>query len=248
VSRCGPFGTVLKAGELSNFSIGGSRVRPISESQEYCKPSSNNNWDYFLLVREWPGTMTPGPLPTFVDTFTLHGLWPNRNDGSWPQCCNNSYPFSYNQIAPIINDVERVWYDTMHDQQNATSFWGHEWDKHGTCWAAASGGNELKYFQMCVQLHDAMTLAEWLAAANIVPADPSQTLYSRSAFVSAISASLGATPLLKCTYLNGNTVIQNVGVCVSPSGSVMECPANQVATWAKDENCGDNFGLPTIPH
>ncbi len=91
VSRVGPFGTVLKHGQLSNFSIGGSRVvaAPLSASQDYCRPSDSTNWDYFLLVREWPGTMTPGPLPSYIDTFTLHGLWPNRNDGSWPQCCNN---------------------------------------------------------------------------------------------------------------------------------------------------------------
>ncbi len=101
---------------------------------------------------------------------------------------------------------------------------------------------------MCIDLHDAMTFAVWLAQANIVPADPSQTMYQKSDFVAAIQKGLGFAPLLKCTNLNGNTVIQNLGACVNKNRQVMQCPDNQIATWQKDENCGDSFGYPTIPH
>ena len=213
-----------------------------------CRPSSDASWDYLLFVREWPGTMSPGALPNFVDTFTLHGLWPNRDDGSWPQCCNRSYPFNYDEIAPIIQSVERVWYDTMHDQQNASSFWGHEWDKHGTCWASPFAASERDYFQQCVSLHDSMKLTQWLANAGITPADPSQTTYMRDQFVGAIQQNLGHSPLIKCTNLNGNTVIENVAVCLDKSFQVIDCPDNQVATWAQSENCGGSFGFPVIPH
>ncbi len=92
ISRVGPFGTVLKNGQLSSFSLQQDEgAKSSSFSQDYCRPSENNDWDYFLLVREWPGTMTPGALPSYINTFTLHGLWPNRNDGSWPECCNNRH-------------------------------------------------------------------------------------------------------------------------------------------------------------
>ncbi len=123
--------------------------------------------------------------------------------------------------------------------------------QHGTCWATTQpghSGTELQYFKMCIRLHDQMTLAKWLAAAGIVPADPNSVTYQRSDFINAIQAGMGQTPLLKCTNLNGNTVIQNVGVCVNKQQQIMACPPNQVATWAHDENCGSSFGMPIIPH
>ncbi len=55
----------------------------------------DTSFDFFLLVREWPGTIAKQPMPAYINTFTLHGLWPQRNDNTWPQFCNDSYPFSY---------------------------------------------------------------------------------------------------------------------------------------------------------
>jgi hypothetical protein len=204
VSTTGPFGTVLKSGNMENITITGS-AKTVSnyKAEDYCSPSSNYDWDYLLLVREWPGTMTPGALPSYVDTFTLHGLWPNRNDGSYPQCCNNSYPFSYAQILPIIDDVRRVWYDTLHDNLNGTSFWEHEWSKHGTCAISdgSIGSTEREYFQTCVNLHDQMTEVEWLSEAGIVPADPSSKMYDQNDFRDALSKGLGQEILIKVSLL-----------------------------------------------
>lgn len=103
VSGTGPYGTVLRNATLATIPIGRPEEHHVRASRQHsgCKPSRTNAWDYFLFVREWPGTMTPGPVPKYVDTFTLHGLWPNRNDGTWPQCCNGSYPFRFKQIEPI---------------------------------------------------------------------------------------------------------------------------------------------------
>ena len=253
ISPVGAFGTVPQHSTLASIAIPSREVLPTKarlgrRSQSHsdsCRPSDSFSWDYLLLVREWPGTVSPGALPSYIDSFTLHGLWPNNNDGSYPQCCNNSYPFSYNQIAPIIQDVDRIWYDTLHDQANATSFWSHEWSKHGTCAVldSAIGSDERAYFQTCINLHDQMTEAKWLAAAGIVPADPSQTLYKQSAFVDALQQGLGVAPLIKCSSLNGNNVIENLGVCLDKSLTIITCP--YLHGWG---NCDDEFGLPLIPH
>jgi len=248
VSKTGPFGTVLKSGSVENITLGKDKSQALYKAEDYCKPSSNFDWDYLLLVREWPGTMTPGPLPSYVKSFTLHGLWPNRNDGSYPQCCNNSYPFSYNQIEPIIDDVRRVWYDTLHDNLNGTSFWEHEWSKHGTCAVSdgAIGYTELDYFQACVDLHDKMLEYQWLAAAGIYPSSTKE--YYQDDFVAAIQKSLGQTPLIKCQYKDHQNVIANIGVCIDKNLNVMECPSNQVSQWSHEANCEDKFLFPEIPH
>jgi hypothetical protein len=31
----------------------------------------------------WPGTLTQSTLPRNVNTFTLHGMWAERNDNTW---------------------------------------------------------------------------------------------------------------------------------------------------------------------
>ena len=65
--------------------------------------SSNNDWDFLLYVERcvcvlvrslrlpsisnrcfsWPGTLTQSTLPRNVNTFTLHGMWAERNDNTW---------------------------------------------------------------------------------------------------------------------------------------------------------------------
>lgn len=243
VGSVGPFGTVLKNGTMA--------IIPIqSKKQAQQMSSSNNSWDYFLLVREWCGTMSPGPLPSYVNTFTLHGMWPNRLDGSWPQFCNSSYPFNYAEIADIIVPLDRAWYDTMHDQANGTDFWSHEWDKHGTCAMSDRSccGSERQYFQSAIQMHDRLTEAQWLANAGIVPADQTQTLYAKSDFINALQQGLGVEPLIRCTNLNGINVIMDVGVCVDKSLKVMKCPQNQFDTWQREAHCNDQFGYPLVPH
>ena len=251
ISHVGPFGTVVHDSSLANISLPDNKTTESQSKFDSCQPSSNFEWDYFLLVREWPGTVSPGALPSYITSFTLHGLWPNRNDGSYPQCCNSSYPFSYAEIAPIIQDVDRIWYDTLHDQLNATSFWGHEWDKHGTCAMLGDPSccsSERAYFETCISLHDQMTEVKWLAAAGIVPADPSQTLYKQSDFISAIQQGLGQQPLIKCQNdSNGNNVVYDLGVCIDKSLNIIACPENMIQNWANN-NCNDEIGFPEIPH
>lgn len=33
--------------------------------------------------------------------FTIHGLWPNYNNGQWPQFCDPDYKFDEDQIADL---------------------------------------------------------------------------------------------------------------------------------------------------
>ncbi|KAG6748829.1 hypothetical protein POTOM_048765 [Populus tomentosa] len=58
-------------------------------------------FDYFALSLQWPGTYCRhtrhccsknaccrgANAPT---EFTIHGLWPDYNDGTWPACCTRS--------------------------------------------------------------------------------------------------------------------------------------------------------------
>ncbi|ODV64257.1 ribonuclease T2, partial [Ascoidea rubescens DSM 1968] len=77
------------------------------------------------------------------DSFTIHGLWPDKCDGSWEQFCDRStqIPFSRTfDLRSVIRDqfnetllldyMNEYWKDFSRDDSN---LWKHEFNKHGTC-------------------------------------------------------------------------------------------------------------------
>lgn len=248
ISHVGPFGTVLRNGQIAKVNLPrGSTMAANGILPKF----DDNSWDFFLLVREWPGTIATQPMPSYLNSFTVHGLWPQRQDNTWPSFCNNSYPYRYSEIAGILHQLDVAWFDSLHGHVNGSDFWSHEWEKHGTCAMVGDRsmiGSELGYFQAAISLHDQITEVAWLAQAGITPADPSQTMYDTDKFLSAMSDQLGQQAMIKCSHKDGNTVINNFGVCIDKSLSVMACPDSLIQQWQQSANCGSQVGYPVIPH
>ncbi|KAE9463675.1 hypothetical protein C3L33_04410, partial [Rhododendron williamsianum] len=98
-------------------------------------------FDYFALALQWPGTYCQrtrhccssnaccrgSNAPT---EFTIHGLWPDYNDGSWPSCCTRSN-FDIEKISTLLDDIQKYWPSlscgspsTCHGGKGL--FWAHE--------------------------------------------------------------------------------------------------------------------------
>ncbi|XAR60866.1 Ribonuclease T(2) [Bertholletia excelsa] len=98
-------------------------------------------FDYFALALQWPGTYCQrtshccssnaccrgSNAPT---EFTIHGLWPDYNDGSWPACCTRSN-FDLKEISTLRDALEKYWPSlscgspsTCHGGKGI--FWAHE--------------------------------------------------------------------------------------------------------------------------
>lgn len=77
------------------------------------------------------------------DRLTIHGLWPNNDDGSYPQSCSNE-KFDLSSLEPIREELEQEWPNIKALPNSAShgDFWEHEWSKHGTC----TGLSQLEYF------------------------------------------------------------------------------------------------------
>lgn len=65
--------------------------------------------------------------------FTIHGLWPEYSDGSWPQFCNKTDKLNFNNIQHLIPQIKKYWITCPEYNNNESWFLEHEWSKHGTC-------------------------------------------------------------------------------------------------------------------
>jgi ribonuclease I len=102
------------------------RNTPASESAPPAKRAAlpiGSGFDYYLLNLSW----SPEFCYSHPDaaecashfTFVLHGLWPQNNDGTYPENCSNAPgptdPSAFKDIYPDPGLLE------------------HEWRAHGTC-------------------------------------------------------------------------------------------------------------------
>ncbi|KAL3008931.1 hypothetical protein AAZX31_07G057400 [Glycine max] len=98
-------------------------------------------FDYFAFALQWPGTYckrTRSCCPTngccrgsnFPTVFTIHGLWPDYNDGTWPSCCSGS-SFDPKEILTLTNSLEQYWPSLSCSKPSLChggkgTFWAHE--------------------------------------------------------------------------------------------------------------------------
>ncbi len=93
-----------------------------------------------------------------VTGFTLHGIWPTRNDGSYPSYCDENDGFDVNQIETLIPDLDVAWYD--YEAESDYGLWSHEWDKHGTCAAELPAlSTQYNFFNYGISLYNNLDIA-----------------------------------------------------------------------------------------
>lgn len=99
-----------------------SSSSPASSAQRSAVPAGSG-FDYYLLNLSWsPEFCYSHPDAAECanhSTFVLHGLWPQNNDGTYPENCSSapgpSDPSAFADIYPEASLLE------------------HEWKTHGTC-------------------------------------------------------------------------------------------------------------------
>jgi ribonuclease T2 len=101
--------------------------------------AQQQSFDYYLLNLSWSPQFcaskgrSADPQQCGVDKhfgFVVHGLWPQYNNGKWPQDCSTE------KASPAV-------VDSMLDIMPSRKLVQHEWQKHGTCSGLGVDG----YFQ-----------------------------------------------------------------------------------------------------
>ncbi|KAF2798235.1 ribonuclease M [Melanomma pulvis-pyrius CBS 109.77] len=199
-----------------------------------------------LQTQFWDTAPVTGP----VDSWTLHGLWPDHCDGTYDANCDASR--AYTNISSIISSfgktdllsyMQTYWKDYQGDDE---TFWEHEWAKHGTCISTLEPDcytnhkpteEVVDYFQKAVDLFKALPSYTWLAAAGITPS--TTKTYTTAAIQAAITAKRpGVSVTLGCSssalneiwyhYDVRGSVQTGEFVAANPDGTKSTCPSTGI--------------------
>ncbi|KAL0489175.1 ribonuclease 1 [Acrasis kona] len=198
-------------------------AEPLSLAKivEERKPSRDDHFDYFYLSMQWPGSLCrflhPCRVPEhYANNFTIHGLWPQRKDGSYPSNCKSSAGrFDYDQIESLATDLHHYWYDFKED---GTNFWAHEWNKHGVCATSLEATNtQLKYFRTTLNLAKYTPITAALAKGGVVPGDKE---YPLEQVENAFLENLGGIPEMICDF---DGTVKEFRFCFSKDLKLFDC-------------------------
>jgi len=200
--------------------VAGCRSAPAAkesvgtESARERAQSTGSGFDYYLLNLSWSPEFCyshPSAVECAAhDTFVLHGLWPENNDGTYPENCSNAPgladPGPYSDLYPDRGLLE------------------HEWRTHGTC----SGLSADAFFATVRRAYQSVkippALANLKAQASIAPED----------ILGLFTESNPEIPRASLVLSCGHNYLTAVEVCVDkelhpvPCNGVRSCRANVV--------------------
>jgi ribonuclease T2 len=181
--------------------------------------STPGEFDYYLLNLSWApefcsthtGQVSSSECdPAHHFGFVVHGLWPENNDGSYPQDCGSSSPVSQSIVQHMV---------TIMPNRGLIQ---HEWAKHGTC----TNLNAQDYFnQIESAFHRVQIPPEYRNPSSPVTASPAEV---EQKFAQANNAPAGAFRVV-CSQSE-----LDVEACLTKDlrfrqcGQVRDCRASQV--------------------
>lgn len=177
-------------------------------------------FDLFLFVRSYgPGFCSEEECSMKPPSaFTIHGLWPENRNGSWPEFCQGAPARASSAAAPPRPaSAAAMACEWPSFKGGDAAFHDHEWARHGTCAEPVLGGRAA-FFQRVLKLNAEYDLNAALDRANILPSNSRS--YSRAALVSAVRRAYGVAPLLSCA----SSRLVEVWMCMDLRLKPMSCP------------------------
>lgn len=166
--------------------------------------------------------------------LTIHGLWPNYDDG-YVSCCNPSdtvandpydaAAFSTNQ-AELLAEMGSKWVDATasSDYDTLCEIYDHEFQKHGLCYAAQGADLEaaaVTYFQATLNTADRLSAATEQINAWAAQETPETT-------VEAIKALYDYDVIVLCSSVDEGNQLSVIRTCYDkPSDIGAEGPTTQ---------------------
>lgn len=177
---------------------------PASAASRDLASQAASGFDFYLLSLSWSPEFChshPGAAECAAHAgFVLHGLWPQRNDGSYPQDCSNasgpSDPATYSDIYPDAGLLR------------------HEWKTHGTC----SGLSADAFFSAARSAFQSVKIPPTLLGLTRQISMPPEEI------LSLFTASNPPIPRSGLALSCGNNFLTAVEVCLDKSLHPIPCP------------------------
>ncbi|CAI8048198.1 Ribonuclease Oy [Geodia barretti] len=237
-------------------------------------PSASNSsllWDYFLFVQQSPGgicyfevshssscnnrtlnrkfSSQGGKNCEYalnITNWTMHGIWATKYGTEGPNWCDESAKFVLEEIGELLPQMVSQW-PNMKPETNFSSFWSHEWLKHGTCASEIECmSSEKGFFSTVLALHRTkMDFSAILSRRGIFPSH--NHTFKTADFNSAFESSTGVQPLLECLYsAEAGQVLSQVSLCLKKDFTVMSCPDHVFNSTR--HKCWDDEPIHYIPN
>ncbi|KAL0006018.1 hypothetical protein SO802_013579 [Lithocarpus litseifolius] len=146
-------------------------------------------YDYYFVVLHWPKSVCntsryqcTKPIPAY---FTLHGLWPQRNN---VQCLVDC---TLNQIPDDHSNVLTQYWPNLYGDN--ITFWMWEYNKHGSCFKPFYQ-YQTDYFVSTFTVPLSTNLSGILSAVGIISGSPTIV----GAIQTAIQTSTRFWPTMQC--------------------------------------------------
>ncbi|KAI3720227.1 hypothetical protein L6452_21140 [Arctium lappa] len=204
------------------------------------------DFDFFYFVQQWPASYCDSRRGCCypktgkpAEDFSIHGLWPNYNDGSYPSNCDSTNSFDDSKVSDLESVLQKNWPTLACPSGDGLKFWRHEWEKHGTC--AESIFDERGYFEAALSLKKKANLLGALEHAGIRPADGK--FHKMEEIKEAITKGVGYAPYIECNVdSSGYHQLYQVYQCVDASATnFIECPV-----FPHGRACGNKVEFPSF--
>jgi len=171
--------------------------------------------------------------------LTIHGIWPNYNSEQsghwWPQCCQPQTPLNQTALNLLGDEMHQYWPDCQSAPgYNTSSFWAHEWGKHGTC----SGLDQYTYFSAGLSVEVALDTPT-VIQQNVGGTVGLSALYSAYAASSCSPSGGDCEVAFSC---DDNNNLAGVATCFTPDLQQITCPAETVG----QQSCSDPVNIPSF--
>ncbi|KAL9940329.1 hypothetical protein V8E36_001034 [Tilletia maclaganii] len=238
-------------GRPASLGVSNSAVRTPDECMS-CSPcavdpcKTNIPGGLMLLTQFWDSHPAAGP----DDSWTIHGLWPDLCNGSYPANCDPVRgawdPLNTLREAgrtDIISYMNEFWISNM---GSTPQFWKHEWEKHGVCvstlepkcYSAGSYAPKqdlVDFFNTTVALHQRYNIYAALAKAGIVPTRSRS--YPLADLQAALRDAFGVSVALRCVsvylqevwiyhHTQGRATSADSFIAIDGLAKDNKCPAN----------------------
>ncbi|XP_036363290.1 ribonuclease Oy isoform X2 [Octopus sinensis] len=193
------------------------------------------SFDSFVFSQQWLPTFCMHAteeerackIPDMVKNWVIHGIWPESSKKPDPPAfCNSSWHFNESDIKSIEDELKIRW-PNVFTSTGRTSFWKHEWEKHGTCAVDKPYiFNEKSYFEMGIKLNKQYNLRHIYERSGIIAVN--YTSYKCEDFRNVIKKNWNVESIITCVHSKEHRqYILQTEICFDKSFKPIDCKRDQ---------------------